>query len=165
MSPQIAPYVLEAAGEAFRIVVKEWAARRANTVEAQAVRVLPPLPPPEPDGCPYCNVATQLAASHLYLWRAAERPELHGIYVELAKTRVDDAMDVARDLPGDLSRGDLGAKVRDLDAALVTCADADTCRTIARQMWVVSMVALRYAESQHKDGQPKLPGSEAKRGP
>lgn len=163
--PQIAPYVVEAAGEMVKLLVKEWTARRANIIDAPAVRVLPPLPPPEPAGCPYCNVATQLAAGHLYLWRAADRPELHSIYVELARTQIDDALDAAKDLPADLARGDLGAKVRELDTALAACTDANDCRSIARQMWVVSMVALHYAESQHKDGQPKLLGSEAKRGP
>ena len=163
MSPQINPYIIEAAGEVLRFAVKEWTKGR-NTIDAPSVRVLPPSPP-QSEGCPYCDIATGLAAAHLYLWRAADRPELIRVYIELARTRVDDALGAAKDLPADLSRGEIASRVRELADALVICPDASACRDVARKMWATSMIALRYAEHQHKeDGQAEL-SREASGGP
>jgi len=164
MPPQINPYILEAAGEVLRFAVKEWTKNRANTIDALGVRVLPPTPPSEATGCPYCEIATSMAAAHLYLWRATDRPELIRVYVELARTRIDDAMELAKDLPLDLSRGQIASRVRELADALVVCPDAAACRDVARNMWATSMLALRYAEHQQHDGQASLPG-EAPSGP
>ncbi len=145
MPSQVMPYLVEAGGELLRFAIREWSNRRVNTVEAPSYRVLPPTPAPAREGCPYCHIARCLSASHLYIWRAADRERLFPVYLELARQQLEDAAAVCSELDSDLQRAELEAELKAIEAQLVA-PSTEQAKEAARGMWTCAMRALRMAE-------------------
>lgn len=148
MPLEIAPYVVEAAGEVMKFAIREYITKKANTVESPFVRVVEPEPTTTTGGCPYCAIGRHLAATYLYLNRLAVRPQLAGIYTELAHDQIDDAIAVLQTMPESLPNAELATTVRGYAEAVVAATDVEAATALAKRVWGTANIAMRLAEQQ-----------------
>jgi hypothetical protein len=147
----VMPYVVELVAEAFRIGMREYSERRKNELEREQSRIAPPSVLVEVPhiGCPYCAIARSVASAHLYVSRLLDRPELEGIYRELASDQLDDAMDVTSSLGESIPNAELLGMLRSVKTLLgATPIDA---RALQSKLWSAASAAMYLAESKRYD--------------
>lgn len=105
-------------------------------------------PPPPPDSCPYCRIASSLAAAHLYLGRAEERIALADIYRVLAASQIGEALASATALAAAPSRRhmQLLQGLTEMDVRLSTPVRPADLSLLAARLWALAGLALDMAE-------------------
>jgi len=160
VASNIAPLVVELVTEVVRIGMKEYSARRLSELDREQRQVQSPQPVPITEiGCPYCAIARYVAAAHLYLGRVIDRPELVGIYRELAGDQLDDAMNITVALPESIPNAELLGMLRSAKGLLdATSIDGPA---VKGKLWSVANAAMYIAESKRYDkgalDGPRLP--------
>ena len=147
---KIAHYAIDTAGEVGKSVAMDYVRTRSLRVTetTRSYLSLDLDSPPGETHCPYCQITDNLSAAYRYLVRTKDRRSYAGIYQELARVKVTEAVMIISDLPNppNSRQGRLLTLVNGIDVLLAQPASIERLQAIAKGIWDTSELALDLAE-------------------
>ncbi len=148
MIRQIAPYIIEAAGELVKEGLRTYVDSKAPKPSERVEPLVTIIEPPEQDtGCPYCAVVRMLSYAHRSLLRAKQKPALTNIYTEIASNAVSEAVGVIHRLEPSVENGHMINKLHKLEVTLLRSLSISDLDRVASDLWELTDLCYDLAEA------------------
>jgi hypothetical protein len=145
---QIAPYIIEAAGELVKDTLRTYVDSKAPKGPLEPEPLVTIIEPTEQDSsCPYCTVIRMLCYAHRSLERAKEKPDLVNIYTEIATNAVGEAVGVMHRLEPSIENGRILTKLHKLEVTLLRPLTGSELDRVASDLWALTDLCYELAEA------------------
>lgn len=138
--------LVEVAADVAKTGIHAYFGRRRVQGTEQQERVRVSEVPRREAGCPYCTIARNLAAVHLYLTRMRTYRAYIPVYVRLAAELIDDTVVLAYRMERHAQDTDLPAQLEELSMILALSMSDARLDTLVARTWELSNHALHYSE-------------------